>query len=80
MILVTTRWRAAPRVGPRAGVDRLAGPMHPSWAMPDPTILIWALIALAAIVLWPLRLWIRSRYDRDRDDGDDRDGDGEARS
>jgi hypothetical protein len=40
--------------------------------MPDPTILIWGLIALALILLWPIRRWMRWRYDRDNDD--DRDG------
>ncbi|HET7685685.1 MAG TPA: hypothetical protein VFM19_04720 [Candidatus Limnocylindria bacterium] len=36
--------------------------------MPDPFWLIVAIIAIATIVLWPVRLWIASRYDRDRSD------------
>jgi hypothetical protein len=38
--------------------------------MPDPSLLIWGVIAIAVIVLWPIRNWIRSRYDRD-DPGED---------
>lgn len=33
-------------------------------------MLIWGLIAVAVVVLWPIRNWIRSRYDRD-DDAED---------
>ncbi len=33
--------------------------------MPDPTLLIWGLIAIAVVLLWPICNWIRSRYDRD---------------
>jgi hypothetical protein len=37
----------------------------------DPTLLIWGLIAVAVVLLWPIRNWIRSRYDRDNpEDGD----------
>jgi len=45
--------------------------------MPDPVLLIWGLIAIAVILLWPVRKWIESRYDRDGDGdgGDSRDGD-----
>ncbi len=41
--------------------------------MADPTLVIWALIAVGVVLLWPIRNWIRSRYDRD-DPGDDPDG------
>lgn len=37
--------------------------------MPDPTLIIWGVIAIAVVLLWPIRNWIRSRYDRDGDDG-----------
>jgi hypothetical protein len=36
--------------------------------MPDPSLLIWAVLAIAVVVLWPLRNWIRSHYDRDEED------------
>ena len=40
--------------------------------MPDPTLIIWAIIAVAVVLLWPIRNWIRSRYDPDdHDDADD---------
>ena len=32
--------------------------------MQDPFWLIIGLIAIATIVLWPIRMWIASRYDR----------------
>lgn len=45
--------------------------------MPDPVLFVWGLIAIAVILLWPVRKWIESRYDRDGgrdgDDGDDGD-------
>lgn len=39
--------------------------------MPSPDILIWGAIAILAILLWPIRNWMRRRYDRDDDDGND---------
>ena len=46
-------------------------------AMADPTMLIWGLIAVAVVLLWPIRNWIRSRYGRD-DPGDDPGDDAEG--
>ncbi len=37
--------------------------------MPDPFWLIVGLIAIATIVLWPVRIWIASRYGRREDPG-----------
>ena len=34
--------------------------------MPNPDVVIWGLIAIAAILLWPIRNWMRKRYDSDR--------------
>ena len=44
--------------------------------MLNPDLLIWGVIAIAVVLLWPIRNWARSRYDRDRgeDDADDADG------
>jgi len=39
--------------------------------MPDPTLIIWGLIAVAVVLLWPIRNWIRSRYDREASDDED---------
>ena len=50
---------------------RIACGYHRS--MPDPTLIIWGLIAVAVVVLWPIRNWIRSRYDRDAPDDEDGD-------
>ena len=38
--------------------------------MPDPDLVIWGLIAIAVVLLWPIRRWIRSRYDRTADGTD----------
>lgn len=41
--------------------------------MPSPDVIIWGLIAIAVVLLWPIRNWMRRRYDRDgldRDEGD----------
>lgn len=46
------------------------GPRRYHRTMPDPSLIIWGAIAIAVVVLWPIRNWIRSRYDRD-DPGDD---------
>ena len=36
--------------------------------MSDPFWLIVGIIAIATILLWPIRMWMLSRYDRDTDD------------
>jgi hypothetical protein len=43
----------------------LGGACDDGLPMPHPDLLIWAVIGLALIALWPIRRWIRSRYDRD---------------
>lgn len=48
----------------------ITGPGRYHRAMPDPSLIIWGVIAIAVVLLWPIRNWIRSRYDRD-DPGDD---------
>jgi hypothetical protein len=40
--------------------------------MPSPDWLIWGAIAILAVLLWPIRNWIRRNYDRDDDRDDDR--------
>ena len=39
--------------------------------MPDPFWLIVGIIAIATILLWPIRMWMLSRYDRDTGDEDE---------
>lgn len=36
--------------------------------MPDPFLLIVGFIAIACVLLFPLRLWMRSRRHRDEDE------------
>jgi hypothetical protein len=67
-------WAVCGRTG-ETSADAVHGPGSIR-AMPDPTLFIWGLIAVAVVLLWPIRNWIRSRYDRDdRGDDDDRDDD-----
>ncbi len=36
--------------------------------MPSPDIVIWGVIAILAVLLWPLRQLMRRRYRRDEED------------
>ena len=36
-----------------------------SQGVPSPDMIIWGLIAIAVVLLWPIRNWTRRRYDRD---------------
>ena len=41
--------------------------------MPSPDLIIWGLIAIAAVLLWPIRNWMRRRHDPYGLDSDDED-------
>ena len=43
-------------------------------SMPDPFLLIVGLIAIAAVILYPIRIWRRNRHRY----GTDEDGDGDV--
>jgi len=54
--------------------QRSAGASHavPQVSMPDPFLLIVGFIAIACVLLFPLRLWMRSRHrDAEEEPGGD---------
>ena len=36
--------------------------------MPDPILVVFAVLAIATVLLWPIRAWIASRRNRNRDE------------
>jgi len=46
----------------------VARDVHRVRHMPDPFLLIVGCIAIACVLLFPVRLWMRSRYRREEDE------------